>query len=97
LLTAVQYNIPVIWIIFEDGVFNIVRFYQMSAFHESALVDFNNPDYVGFAKACGAQGFRVETIEEFESALQEALASGKPTIIDAAIDPNAVPPFQAAP
>jgi acetolactate synthase-1/2/3 large subunit len=97
LLTAVQYNIPVIWIIFEDGEFNIIRFYQMANFGEFALVDFNNPDYVTFAKACGARGFRVETIDQFESALQEALASGKPTIIDAAIDPNAVPPFQAKP
>ena len=29
---------------------------------KSGLVDFANPDYVGYAKACGAQGFRVESL-----------------------------------
>lgn len=93
LLTAVQYDIPLIWIIFNDGQFNIIKFYQMAAFGESALVDFNNPDYVAFAESCGARGFRVETLEQFESAIQAAIASGKPTIIDAAIDRNLPPPY----
>ena len=34
LMTAVQYDIPVIWIIFDDGEFKLIKIFQLSAFHE---------------------------------------------------------------
>ena len=97
LLTAVQYNIPVIWIIFADGEFKLIKLYQLSAFHESGLVDFPNPDYVAYAQACGAQGFRVSSVAEFEAALRTALASGKPALIDASITRLAIPHYSTNP
>jgi acetolactate synthase-1/2/3 large subunit len=97
LLTAVRYNIPVIWIIFEDGEFKLIKLYQLSAFYESGLVDFPNPDYVAYAKACGAQGFRVDSVAEFEEAFRAALASGKPTLIDASITRRAIPHYSPNP
>ncbi|MFZ2076362.1 MAG: thiamine pyrophosphate-dependent enzyme [Xanthobacteraceae bacterium] len=97
LLTAVRYNIPVIWIIFDDGEYKLIKLYQLSAYHESGLVDFVNPDYVGYAKACGALGFRVNSLAEFEAAFQAALASGKPTLIDAAITRLALPHYSSNP
>ena len=93
LLTAVQYDIPVIWIIFDDSEFKLIKMFQVTTFAESALVEFTNPDYVGYAKACGAQAFRVESVEQFESAFREALASGKPTLIDADITRLAFPHY----
>jgi acetolactate synthase-1/2/3 large subunit len=97
LLTAVQNDIPVTWIIFNDGEFKLIKLYQLATFHEFGLIDFTNPDYVAYAKACGAQGHRVETLEAFESAFQEALASGKPTLIDAVITRLAVPHYSPRP
>jgi acetolactate synthase-1/2/3 large subunit len=97
LLTAVRYNIPVIWIIFADGEFKLIKLYQLSAFHESGLVDFPNPDYVAYARACGAQGFRVSSVAEFEAAFRTALASGKPTLIDASITRLAIPHYSTNP
>jgi acetolactate synthase-1/2/3 large subunit len=97
LLTAVRYNLPVIWIIFADGEFKLIKLYQLEAFHESGLVDFPNPDYVAYAKACGAQGFRVESLLEFEDAFRTALASGKPTLIDASITRLAMPHYSTNP
>lgn len=97
LLTAVQYNIPVIWIIFDDCEFKLIKLFQMTTFGESALVDFTNPDYVEYAKACGAQGFRADNLEQFESAFREALASGKPALIDAHITRLAVPHYSPNP
>ena len=97
LMTAVEYDIPVIWIIFNNGEFNLIRLEQFQTYHESALVDFKNPDYAAYAKACGAEGYRVETIEEFETAFQAALASGKPTLIDAAITRLALPRYIPSP
>jgi acetolactate synthase I/II/III large subunit len=97
LLTAVRYNIPVIWIVFEDDEYKLIKLYQLSAFHESGLVDFVNPDYVAYARACGAEGFRVASLAAFEEAFQTALASGKPTLIDASITRLALPHYSTNP
>jgi acetolactate synthase-1/2/3 large subunit len=97
LLTAVKYNIPVIWIIFDDGEYKLIKLYQLSAYHESGLVDFPNPDYVAYAKACGALGFRVNSLAEFEAAFRTALASDKPTLIDASITRLALPHYSSNP
>jgi len=97
LMTAVQYDIPVIWIIFNDGEFKLIKVFQLQAFHEAGLVEFTNPDFVAYAKACGAQGYRVETLAEFEQAFKAAVASGKPTLIDAAITRLAIPHYSPNP
>ena len=97
LMTAVQYGIPVIWIFFDDGEFKLIKLFQLSAYHESGLVEFTNPDYVAYAKACGAQAFRVETLAEFEAAFKTALDSGKPTLIDAVITRFAIPHYSPNP
>lgn len=97
LLTAVQYDIPVTWIIFNDGEFKLIKLYQMETYGDSGLVEFRNPDYVSYAKACGAQGYRVENLAEFETAFRAALASGKPTLIDAAITRLALPHYSPSP
>jgi acetolactate synthase-1/2/3 large subunit len=68
LLTAVRYKLPVIWIIFQDDEYKLIKLYQIDAFHETGLVDFPNPDYVAYAKACGARGFQVNSLNEFEAA-----------------------------
>lgn len=97
LLTAVQHNLPVIWIIFDDSEFKLIKLFQITACGEYGLVDFTNPDYVEYARACGAQGFRVNNLEQFELAFREALASGKPTLIDAHISRLAIPHYSPNP
>lgn len=97
LMTAVEYDIPVIWIIFDDGEFKLIKLYQLSTYLDSGLVDFKNPDYVAYARACGAEGYRAETLEEFEAAFKAALASGKPALIDAAITRLALPHYSPSP
>ena len=54
-----------VWHVLEDGEFKLIKLYQLEAYHESGLVDFPNPDYVAYAKACGADGFRVKSLAEF--------------------------------
>ncbi len=93
LLTAVQNNIPVIWIIFNNGEFNIIKKLLINNFGEEAFMQFMNPDYVMYAKACGAEGYRVEKLEDFEGVLQKAIASNKPTLIDVVVESEVYPPF----
>ncbi|MEV7520428.1 thiamine pyrophosphate-binding protein [Streptomyces sp. NPDC091371] len=97
LMTAVEHDIPVIWVIFNDGEFKLIKLFQLVTYAESALVEFKNPDFAAYARACGADGYRVETLEEFEDAFRAALASGRPTVIDAAITRWAVPHYSPSP
>ena len=96
LLTAVQYDLPVIWIVFDDDEFKLIKLEQLATFHETALVEFKNPDYVAYARACGADGYRVQTLDEFETAFNSAVSSGRPTIIDAKITRKALPHYSPA-
>lgn len=93
LLTCVDNNIPVIWIILNNGEFNIVKKFLINIYGDYAFMKFSNPDYVKFAEACGATGFRAETPEDFEDVYQKALSLNKPVLIDAVIDPELYPPF----
>jgi acetolactate synthase I/II/III large subunit len=97
LMTAVQYDIPVIWVIFNDEEFKLIKVYQLATYLETALVEFPNPDFAAYARACGADGHRVETLDEFEDAFRAALSSGRPTVIDAKITRWALPHYSPSP
>src|SRR5438067_158083 len=96
-MTAVEHELPVIWIIFNDREFKLIKIYQMTEFFESGLVDFRNPDFAAYARACGANGYSVSDEDEFEVAFKDALASGKPCVIDAKITRWAIPHFSTSP
>jgi acetolactate synthase-1/2/3 large subunit len=55
-------------------------------FQEHAYMSFLNPDYVAYAKSCGAEGFRVERAEDLEPTIRKAIALNRPVLIDAVID-----------
>ena len=94
LLTAVQYDIPVIWIIFNDNEFKLIKLYQLSAYGESGAGGVRKPRLCGLCQGLRRTGYRVETLDEFEAALADALALGKPAIIDAHIARLALPALQ---
>jgi acetolactate synthase-1/2/3 large subunit len=96
-MTAVQNDIPVIWVIFNDNEYKLIKAYQLATFGETGLVEFDNPDFAAYARACGADGYRVDTLDDFESAFARALASGRPTVIDCAITRWAVPHYSSSP
>lgn len=97
LMTAVENDIPVIWVIFNDNEFKLIKLYQITTYGESGLVEFQNPDFADYARACRADGYRVETLDEFKDAFAAALVSGKPTVIDAKITRWAIPHYSPSP
>lgn len=94
LLTAVAHDLPVIWVIFNNGGFNVIKQFQLMNFHETAFTDFADPDFAAYARACGAHGARVERLADFAAAFSEALASGRPAVIDVLVDADVYPPYQ---
>ena len=86
--TAARYNIPIIQVVVNNHVLGMVRQWQ-TLFYEkrySATVLNDSVDFVKLAEAMGAVGIRAATREEFQKAFQEALAMGKPVVIDCQID-----------
>jgi acetolactate synthase-1/2/3 large subunit len=89
--TAVQYDIPVVIVLIDNGMYGTIRMHQEN--HYPARVsatDLKNPDFAALARAYGGHGERVETTEQFAPAFERALASGKPAILHCLLDPQAI-------
>lgn len=88
LATISHYGLPIIIVIFNNGALGNVRQWQ-TLFYEkrysATTLDFA-PDFVKLADAYGVAGVRVTSEAEFKKAFDAALVSGKPAVIDAAID-----------
>ena len=91
--TAVRENIPVVHVIFNDEGLGNERAFQNEHFGGRFFaVDYKNPDFGALAKVFGAYGERVTQPGDLEGAIQRALASGKPALIDVMIDQNTLAP-----
>lgn len=93
LMTAVEHHIPVIWIIFNNGEYNIIKMMQLRNYKKEAFNTFKNPDFAAYARACGALGYTVRKLDEFPKVFKESLAANAPVVIDAVVDPDIYPPF----
>ena len=88
LATAVSYKIPVVIVLMNNGVLGIVRQWQTLFFGKrySSTVLARKTDFVKLAQSFGADGYLAETQVEFKRAFEQALAGGKPAVIDVRID-----------
>ncbi len=95
LMTAVQYSLPVTWVIFHDARLNMVYFAQGLSYSERYVAsEIRNPDFSGWARSAGARGFLVKRPDEIRPALEEAIGCGGPCVIDLHIDPDELPPLK---
>ena len=88
LATCITHDLPIINVIFNDESLGNVRMWQKLFFDERySQTDLeNNPDFEKIAEAYGAWGKTIERPGEIGDALQEAIKSGKPAILDVQID-----------
>ena len=91
--TAVQYDLPFITIISDNGIYGTIRMHQEREYPgRVSATQLRNPDFAAYARAFGGFGVSVERTEDFPAAFKEAQASGKPAIIRLKIDPEAITP-----
>jgi acetolactate synthase I/II/III large subunit len=99
--TAVEANLPGIWVVLNNQGFGIERKGSKAAWGRvHPWVDFTredtgelyNPDFVALARAFGAEGTRIDSADDFRPALEQAIASRRPTVIEVPIDRD-VPTF----
>ncbi|MBA3286153.1 MAG: biosynthetic-type acetolactate synthase large subunit [Nitrosopumilus sp.] len=98
LAVSVLEDLPVIVFILNNYMLGMVAQWQRTFYNRrySGVHQKNTPDYCKIAEAYGAQGIRVQSMEELEKAIKNAVNSNIATVIDIPIDPNEdVYPFVA--
>jgi acetolactate synthase-1/2/3 large subunit len=84
--TALRCKIPVVILIWNDGAYGLIGWKQLMEFQRTSHVDFSNPDFVAYAEAFGARGYRVEKTADLPIILKEALGNDTVSIIDCPVD-----------
>jgi acetolactate synthase-1/2/3 large subunit len=91
--TAVQYDLPVIVIVADNGMYGTIRMHQERHYPGRVIgTGLKNPDFAAYAKAFGGFGATVERTADFWGAFEAAQKSGKPAIIHLKVDPEALLP-----
>jgi acetolactate synthase-1/2/3 large subunit len=105
LCTAVEYDIPVVWVIWNNFGWVSIRDIQLgmfggrehgTMFRQGANNSPYNPDFAAWAKACGVEAVTVTRSEDFKGALEHAVKANKPFVIDAHVDAEIRPPATGA-
>lgn len=91
--TAVRYNLPIITLVINNGIYGTIRMHQERDYPGRVSgTGLTNPDFADYARAFGGHGEIVEKTGEFAEAFLRARASGKPAIIEIRLDPEAITP-----
>jgi acetolactate synthase I/II/III large subunit len=91
--TAVQYGLPIIVVVIDNGMYGTIRMHQERMFPKRVIATaLRNPDFAAYARAFGGHGENVEETAQFLPAFERALASGLPSIVHVKVDPDAITP-----
>ncbi|WP_170417146.1 thiamine pyrophosphate-binding protein [Ruegeria atlantica] len=99
LATAVELDLGIIWLVMNNNAFGTIAGLQKAhygltygtTFPGSAAAPANGPGYADIARAYGAEGHRLSAADELLPALEAAIASGKPTVLDVPMINNPTP------
>ncbi|MBP2634308.1 MAG: Acetolactate synthase [Firmicutes bacterium] len=97
LATAAIENIPAIFVIMNNRAFGTIAGLEKAHYDTTFGTLFikdgesYSPDYAAIARAYGVEGIKIETAAEFKPALQKAVESNKPCVIDVTMLNNPVP------
>ncbi|MGF6611695.1 acetolactate synthase-1/2/3 large subunit [Paraburkholderia sp. WSM4175] len=83
LATAMQYDLRVLFIVVNNSQFGTIRMHQERHYpHRVHGTGLTNPDFAAFARSFGAHGETVERTGDFLPALQRAIESQLPAVIE---------------
>jgi len=97
LATAFEENIAVVWVIMNNSAFGTIAGLEKAHYGTTYGTVFEkdgkpwSPDYAGIAKAYGIDGVKINAAAEFRPALERAIKSGKPVVIDVVMQNEPVP------
>jgi acetolactate synthase-1/2/3 large subunit len=89
--TAVEYNLPVVWVVWNNYAYASIRGLQRgylkgrelaTDFHDPKTGERYNPDFAAMARSCGIEGVRVDRAGDLAEAVRKGIAANKPYLID---------------
>jgi acetolactate synthase-1/2/3 large subunit len=101
LATAVEYDIPAVWVVWNNFAWGAIRDIQYglfdgrevgTAFYAGPDGKSYNPDFAALARAHGVDAATITKSRDFKDALAHAVASGKPWLLDVHVDADVRPP-----
>lgn len=84
--TALRHQTPFVILIWNDGGYGLIEWKQQIHFKRTSHVHFGNPDFVMYAEAFGAKGYRITRAADLLPTLQQALQDNTVSIIDCPVD-----------
>lgn len=98
LATAVEQNIPVVWVIMNNNAFGTIAGLTGSHYHHTFGTVFHtpdgkayNPEWAEVAKAYGVKAKKITSADEFKQAFREAIESNEPYLLDVPMENIPVP------
>jgi len=86
--TAVKYRLPIKVVVIKNNALGMIKWEQMVFLGNPEYgVSLEPIDFVAFAQACGAAGFRCTKPEEVRPALEATLLADGPVLCEATVDP----------
>jgi acetolactate synthase-1/2/3 large subunit len=102
--TAVEYDLPCVWIVWNNFAWGAIRDLQYGLFEGRELGtafykgkqgpggERYNPDFASIARACGADGVTVTRSQDLRGAVELAVRNRRPCVIDVHVDSEVRPP-----
>jgi acetolactate synthase-1/2/3 large subunit len=84
--TAMRHKVPIVIMIWNDSEYGLIKWHQDRRFGRHGDISFTNPDFVKYAEAFGAKGYRVNAADELLPTLQQAFADNTVVVVDVAVD-----------
>jgi len=84
--TALRHKLALVIMIWNDSEYGLIKWHQQRRFGHANDISFNNPDFVKYAEAFGAKGYRVTTAKELLPTLQKAFDDNTVVVLDVAVD-----------
>ena len=90
-LVLARLQTPVIVVVMNDGALDLIRSAQTRTGKQVYGTEFVSPDFVGIATAYQIDAYKVSSEAEINEAIKAAVASSRPALIEAMIDPVSYP------
>jgi acetolactate synthase-1/2/3 large subunit len=97
LATAVEQKLPIVWLVMNNNAYGTIAGLQKAHYDSTYGTVFDTdpddprPNYAEVARAYGCEGIRIESAEQLQPALAEALQSGRPYVLDVPMKNNPTP------
>src|SRR5207302_4741889 len=82
LATAVKYGLGIVFLVLNDDRYGAIEYLQKRLHGRSGETELANPDFPALARAFGAAGERVESLDALGGLLARALATEGPTVLE---------------